>query len=36
MKWSESPTFFSEHRVAWAAVKNEYGKDKETGEWKKR
>lgn len=24
------------HRVAWAAVKNEYEKDEETGEWKKR
>jgi len=24
------------HRVAWAAVKKEYRKDRETGEWKKK
>ena len=24
------------HRVAWAAVKNEYGKDEKTGTWKKK
>lgn len=24
------------HRVAWAAVKNKYEKDEETGNWKKK